>query len=157
MESEALNLLPAYLIIEFPEDEPMADLDMYAETLIYAYEHPQHRGRIDGAEAAVREENISCGDVLTVYMSVRDDTLSGITFDGAGCVISMGSADLLAGFLKGKKVEEVMNLGKEELLGIIGIDPGPVRMHCATLSLRAVKKALFEYKKRPLDFATKEL
>ncbi len=135
----------------------MADLDMYAETLIYTYEHPQHRGILEGAEAMMHEENISCGDKLTVYMNVKGGKVLDVKFDGAGCVISMGSADLLADFLRGKKVEDVIRLDKQELLKIIGIDPGPVRMHCATLSLRAVKKALFAYEKRPIDSSTKEL
>lgn len=130
---------------------------MYAESLIYMYEHPQHKGIIKGAEASMHEDNISCGDKITVYIKIEKGIAKDVKFEGSGCVISMGSADMLAGELKGKALEEILKFGRGELLTLIGIDPGPVRMHCATLSLRAVKKALFSYEDKPVDSATKEL
>ncbi|HUB92684.1 MAG TPA: iron-sulfur cluster assembly scaffold protein [Candidatus Saccharimonadales bacterium] len=133
------------------------DLDMYAETLIYTYEHPQHKGTIKDAEATMHEENISCGDRLTIYIKLEGEVAKDVKFDGVGCVISMGSADILADHLKGKKISEIMKFGKDDLLKLISIDPGPVRMHCATLSLRAVRKAIFSYENRPIDASTKEL
>ena len=157
--SKGLNLLPShypsFLIIS--KGVRTADLDMYAESLIYAYEHPQHKGTIKDAEASMQEENISCGDKITVYLGIEKGVVKDVKFDGIGCVISMGSADLLAAGLKGKRLDEVLKFGQGELLRLIGIDPGPVRMHCATLSLRAIKEALFAYAKKPVDSATKEL
>ena len=69
----------------------------------------------------------------------------------------MGSASLLTEHLKGKTIEQLERMRKEDILKLIGVDPGPVRMHCATLPLRAFKKAAFEYEKKPLDSETKEL
>ena len=54
-------------------------------------------------------------------------------------------------------MEEIEKMDKNALLALINVDPGPVRMHCATLSLRAIKKATFKYENKPLDVATKEL
>lgn len=133
------------------------DLDVYAETLIYAYEHPSNKGTISGAEAQIHEENISCGDKIAVFLKVENSMVTNAKFEGSGCVISMGSADLLIDYLKGKKVGEIEAMGKKELLGIINIDPGPVRMHCATLSLKAVKEALFAFENKPVNRETKEL
>lgn len=130
---------------------------MYAESLIYTYEHPQHKGIIKGADASMHEENISCGDKITVYIKIEKGVAKEVKFDGTGCVISMGSADMLADELKGRKIAEILKFGKDDLLKLISIDPGPVRMHCATLSLRAVKKAIFSYEDKPVDPATKEL
>ena len=158
MPSEVLNLLPAHYYCSFLEAQGVGtDLDMYAEALIYTYEHPQHKGVMKDADACVREENISCGDKLTIYLKLEGGVVKDVKFDGAGCVISMGSADILADYLKGKKLAEVMKFGKDDLLKLISIDPGPVRMHCATLSLRAVRKAILDYEKKPLDLQTKEL
>ncbi len=133
------------------------DLDMYAETLIYSYEHPQHKGVIKDAEASMHEENISCGDKITVYLKLENRIVKDVRFDGAGCVISMGAAEILADELRGKKVQDVFKFGKDELLKLINIDPGPVRLHCATLSLRAVRKALLAHEGRETDTETKEL
>ena len=48
-------------------------------------------------------------------------------------------------------------MGKEDVLKMISIDPGPVRMHCATLAMRAIKKAILAYENKPIDTKTKEL
>jgi nitrogen fixation NifU-like protein len=69
----------------------------------------------------------------------------------------MGTASILTESLKGKNLTDVEKMDRQALLKLISIDPGPVRMHCATLSLRAVKKAVFAYEKKPVDTATKEL
>ena len=130
---------------------------MYAEELIQSYEHPLHKGIIENPTLERHEENISCGDKITVYMRLENDKVVDIKFNGLGCVISMGSADILIEELKGKKIKDIEKLNKEDLLKIIGIDPGPVRMHCATLSLRAIKKSIFEYYKKEPDNETKEL
>ncbi len=130
---------------------------MYAEELIQSYEHPLHKGIIENPTLERHEENISCGDKITVYMKLENDKVVDIKFNGLGCVISMGSADILIEELKGKKIKDIEKLNKEDLLKIIGIDPGPVRMHCATLSLRAIKKSIFEYYKKEPDNETKEL
>lgn len=135
----------------------MADLDMYAEELIYNYEHPQNKRAMAKADAEMHEENISCGDKITVYLKIKDGKVDDVSFSGDGCVISMGTASLLTEYLKGKSLAELEAMDKEKLLSLINIDPGPVRMHCATLSLRAIKKAAFKYENKDVDRSTKEL
>lgn len=132
-------------------------LDMYAEELIYRYEHPQNKGKVEGSEATTHEENISCGDKIDVYLKVSDGKIDEIKFEGNGCVIAMGTADIVAENLKGKKIEDIEKMGKEDVLKMISIDPGPVRMHCATLAMRAIKKAILAYENKPIDTKTKEL
>lgn len=133
------------------------DLDMYAEELIENYEHPKNKGTIDNPTAEMHEENISCGDKITVYLKIEANTVSDVKFAGSGCVISMGTASILTDFLKGKSLADIENFGKDKLLELINIDPGPVRMHCATLSLRAIRKSVFAYEHKPLDTETREL
>ncbi|MGC8676325.1 MAG: iron-sulfur cluster assembly scaffold protein [Candidatus Micrarchaeia archaeon] len=132
-------------------------LDMYAEELISNYEHPDAKGRLDNANASMHEENVSCGDTITVYLQIEDNKIKDARFDGNGCIISMGVANMLIDYIKGKSVSDIEAFGKDALFDLIKIDPGPARLHCATLSLRAVKKALFEYEHKPVDAQTKEL
>ncbi|MDE1834879.1 MAG: iron-sulfur cluster assembly scaffold protein [Candidatus Micrarchaeota archaeon] len=133
------------------------DLDMYAEELIYNYEHPKNKGSIQDANVNTHEENISCGDKITVYLKIEDGKVADVKFDGSGCVISMGTSSILTDFLKGKTLEEIEAFDKKRLLDLIAVDPGPVRIHCATLSLRAIKKAVFHYENKPVDRQTKDL
>jgi nitrogen fixation protein NifU and related proteins len=133
------------------------ELDMYAEELIHHYEHPENRGEIAKPSAKMHEENISCGDKIDIFLEIEKGKVKDVKFQGTGCVISMGTASMLTEALKGKSLAEIEKMDKASILKLIGVDPGPVRMHCATLSLRAVKKAVFEYEKKPVDVATKEL
>lgn len=135
----------------------MAIEDLYAETLIYNYEHPSNRGTIANADAKMHEENITCGDEIMVYLKVDGKKLKDVKFEGKGCVVSMGSASMVTDALKGKELKDVEKMGKDDLFKIIGIDPGPVRFHCASLSLRAIKEAVFSYLNKPVDAATQEL
>ncbi|MEM3839411.1 MAG: SUF system NifU family Fe-S cluster assembly protein [Candidatus Micrarchaeaceae archaeon] len=133
------------------------ELDMYAEELLRHYEHPDNNGEIANPSAKMHEENISCGDRIDIYIEIEGGKIKDIKFQGSGCVISMGTASMLTDEVKGKSLQEVEKMDKGKLIKLIGVDPGPVRMHCATLSLRAIKKAVFEYEKKPVDTATKEL
>ena len=132
-------------------------LGMYAEELIYNYEHPKNKGGMEHPDAKMVEENISCGDKITVYLKIVGDKIEDVKFEGSGCVISMGTASILTDFLRGKTVAEVEAFGKDRLLELISIDPGPVRLHCATLSLRAIRKAVFMKEGRQLDRDTKDM
>ncbi len=132
-------------------------LDIYAEELIQHYEHPSSKRRMEGATASMHEENVSCGDLVDVYLKLDGDRIEDASFDGGGCVISMGSASMLIESLKGKTIGALEKMKYRDLLKIINIDPGPARMHCAALSLKALKKAVFAHERKPVDAETKEL
>ncbi len=129
----------------------------YAEELISNYEHPHNKGRISGADAKFHEFNPVCGDDLTIYLKIKDGRIEDVKFDGTGCAISIASASMLTDEIKGKRLSEVEGMGFERLKGIIGIDPGPVRLKCATLSLKALKKAAFLYEHKKVDGDTERL
>lgn len=132
-------------------------LDIYAEELIHNYEHPDNKRNMKDATVSMSEENISCGDEITVHLKIEKKTVADISFEGEGCVISMGTANILTKYLKGKTLVDIEKMSKDDLLELIAIEPGPVRMHCATLALRAIKRAVLDYEKKPIDVATKEL
>ena len=64
-------------------------------------------------------------------------------FDGHGCAISQASADLLIESIHGKSMEEVKAMNKEDVLDLLGIDLGPVRLKCALLSLKVLKAGVY--------------
>jgi nitrogen fixation NifU-like protein len=133
------------------------DLDMYAEELLSSYETQEHKHKMEKPDAEMHEENVSCGDRITVFLKVENGTVKDVSYEGDGCVISMGSANILMEKLKGRSVQEIESMDKNSLIEIINLDPGPVRMHCATLSLKAIKEALFKYENKQTDRSTKEL
>ncbi|MDE1865635.1 MAG: SUF system NifU family Fe-S cluster assembly protein [Candidatus Micrarchaeota archaeon] len=132
-------------------------MNIYAEEIISHYEHPHNKGKIANASVDFHEYNPTCGDDITVYLDIRDGKVRDAKFDGQGCAISMASASMLTDEIKGKSMAELEKTGVKELIELIGIDPGPARLKCATLSLKAIKKALFLYQHKEVDDSTKEL
>ncbi len=118
-------------------------MDLYAEEIVAHYEHPHNKGKINDANAHFHDFNPLCGDDITVYLKIDENgVITEAKFDGEGCAISVGSASMLTDLLKGKKISEIEKMGPRNVIDMLGIDPGPVRLKCATLSLRATQKAL---------------
>jgi nitrogen fixation NifU-like protein len=133
------------------------DADMYADELIEQYEHPHNNGVIKDADGEMHEHNPLCGDEITMYFSLKGNQISDIKFSGSGCVISMSTASKLTDFVKGMPLDKLEKMGVKDIIDLIGIDPGPARLKCATLSLRALKEAAFVYEHRAIDEETKKL
>lgn len=132
-------------------------LDMYAEDIIANYEHPHNKGRIDDASCSMHNYNPLCGDDITMYLKIGNGKIDEIKFEGSGCAISMATASMLTDFVKGKTLDDVEKLGVKNLFDLIGFDPGPARLKCATLSLRALKEATFAYEHKKTDAETQGL
>ncbi len=126
-------------------------MDIYTEELMDSYEHPHNRGKLEDANAEFRSHNPVCGDDITIYLSIEDGIIKDVKFDGDGCLISIASASMLTDAIKGKTMETVGKMGPEEIKKMIGIELGPVRLNCATLSLKALKGAVLLYENRPVD------
>ena len=81
-----------------------------------------------------------------MYIKVEDDLLVGISFKGKGCVISQAAASLLTELVKGKRIEELEEITKDDMTSLVGISLGPTRLRCALLPLESLHKALSLYK-----------
>jgi len=131
--------------------------DFYAEEWIYNYEHPHNKGSIADADAKMHEHNPVCGDDITVSLKVSSGKVKDIKFEGSGCVISMSTASMLTDHMKGKSLSYIEKFNVNDLLKLIGLDPGPSRLHCATISLRAIKEAVFLFEHKKVSDDTKRL
>lgn len=132
-------------------------LDLYAEEIVSHYERPHNAGVMKDASASFHNYNASCGDDITIYLKLDKDTVVDAKFKGTGCAISVASASMLTDFAKGKSLKEVESMNVKTIIDLIGIDPGPARLKCATLSLRTLKEAVFLYEHKEVDRETKTL
>ena len=136
---------------------------MYQEVILDHYNHPEHKGLSVDKDIQVHHVNPSCGDEITLNLSLTDGKVSDITWDGIGCSISMASASMMSGLLVGKSTAEAsivlasfMELmqskgtmqGDEELLedavAFSGVSKFPARVKCALLGWMAYKDAAFQ-------------
>jgi nitrogen fixation protein NifU and related proteins len=118
--------------------------DLYRELIIDRYKNPHFRGALEPHDITFEDDNPLCGDHIRIDLRVdEDDRISEVAFDGHGCAISQASADLLAESVVGKSLEEVKKISKQDLLDMLGIELGPVRLKCALLSLKVLKAGVY--------------
>lgn len=118
--------------------------DLYREIIIERYKEPQYKKELDPHDISFEDENPLCGDQLRVDLRVdKTGLITDAGFSGHGCAISQASADLLMESIIGKNIEEVKKMTKQDILDLLGIELGPVRLKCALLSLKVVKAGVY--------------
>ncbi len=118
--------------------------DLYREMIIDRYKNPQFRGSLNPHDIAFEDDNPLCGDHIRVELRVDEQgVVREAAFDGHGCAISQASADLLMEAIIGKSLEEVKKISKDDVLSMLGLDLGPVRIKCALLSLKVLKAGVY--------------
>ena len=126
----------------------MGEEDLIEKTriLLDYYKYATTKGKIENADIIAKDENISCGDVVQIY-SKLDNQGKGkeAKFEGKGCIISQASAAILTEMIIGRSIEDLTEMNEKELLDAIGIPLGPVRLKCALLSYRVLKKGIINY------------
>jgi nitrogen fixation protein NifU and related proteins len=121
--------------------------DFYRELIIDRYQSPHYRGELDPHDISFEDANPLCGDEIRIDLRVDEGgTITEALFSGHGCAISQASADLLLESIQGKSVEEIKSLTKEDILEMLGIELGPVRLKCALLSLKVLKAGVYGLK-----------
>lgn len=118
--------------------------DLYREIIIDRYKNPLYRGNLDPHDISFEDDNPLCGDHIRVDLRTDDQgRVTEALFDGHGCAISQASADLLMEAVLGKTLDEVKAITKDDLLEMLGMDLGPVRLKCALLSLKVLKAGVY--------------
>ncbi len=140
----------------------MALDDLYQEILLDHYKNPRNQGAMVDADKNLQAKNPFCGDEVTIHLKFDEDRVKDIQFEGHGCVISQASVSLLTQSVKGKTIDQILELidrfqalvkGEidqldpevEELMAQQGVSEFPTRIKCATLAWNTLKKALYEH------------
>lgn len=118
--------------------------DLYRELIIDHYKNPRYRGHLEPNNIHFEDDNPLCGDHIEITLQVDGNgIITDGRFDGKGCAISQASADLLIEAVIGKDLEQVKKMTKEDILDLLGIELGPVRLKCALLSLKVLKAGVY--------------
>jgi len=121
--------------------------DLYREIIVDRYKNPHFKGKLDAGNISFEDENPLCGDLIRIDLRVDvEGVIREAAFDGHGCAISQAAADLLVESVIGKKVDEVKKMTKQDILDMLGIELGPVRLKCALLSLKVIKAGVYGLK-----------
>jgi len=118
--------------------------DLYREIILDHYKNPRHKGTLDPHDFSYEDENPLCGDKIRIDVRLDEDRrVKEVAFNGRGCAISQASASMLTESILGKPLDEVKQMTKEDILEMLGIELGPVRLKCALLSLKVLKAGAY--------------
>lgn len=133
--------------------------DLYQEVIIDHSKNPRNFGKLDKYTYMAEGNNPLCGDSLTVYVNIKDNVVSDISYQARGCAISLASASIMSSVIKSKTIEEVNIIfdkfyklctsqeieddeNTETLKVLSGVSKFPTRLKCATISWEALKSAV---------------
>jgi nitrogen fixation NifU-like protein len=118
--------------------------DLYRELILDHFRNPRNKHLLNPADIDYAEDNPVCGDHLHLTIQLDENNMvKDIGWEGEGCAISQASASMLYESLIGKSLEEVRAIDKQEILDMLGIELGPVRLKCALLSLKVLKAGAY--------------
>ena len=133
--------------------------DLYQEVIIDHSKNPRNFGKLDKYTYMAEGNNPLCGDSLTVYVNIKNNVVSDISYQARGCAISLASASIMSSVIKSKTIEEVNIIfdkfyklctsqeieddeNTETLKVLSGVSKFPTRLKCATISWEALKSAV---------------
>ena len=124
----------------------MSNADIYHEMIVDYSRNPINYGKIEGHDVTFHDSNPLCGDSIDIDMKIDDNKVTDIKFHGKGCAICMACSSVLTEITKGKNLDEVRKIEKNDILSELGLEHlQAVRIKCALLSLKVLKSALYTY------------
>lgn len=125
----------------------MSSADIYRELILDYYRNPRNFGRLEKFDIDARDTNPLCGDEVEIQIKVGEgQRIEDIRFVGKGCAISQASASMLTELAKGKQLNWVRQVAKEDIFKMLGNpDLGPSRVKCALLGMKVLKAGVYGY------------
>lgn len=120
---------------------------MYSEKVMEHFKNPRNMGEIPNADGVGTVGNPICGDLMTVYIKVRDGRIEDIKFKTFGCGAAIATSSMITEMAKGKTLQEALKITRADVAENLGGLP-PVKMHCSNLAADALHAAINDYLKK---------
>jgi nitrogen fixation NifU-like protein len=120
---------------------------MYSEKVLDHFKNPRNVGELEKADGEGTVGNPVCGDMMTMYIKVKDDKIEDVKFKTFGCGAAIATSSMTTELAKGKTLEEAMNISRQDVADALDGLP-PVKMHCSNLAADALHDAIKNYKEK---------
>mgnify|MGYP001216095039 FL=1 len=135
------------MISDFEDMTVIEEDEIYKENILDHYKHPRNFGNLKNYTFKSKEFNPVCGDEIEIFIKFENGKIIEAKFIGRGCAISQASVSMLTDYLESKTLDQVKSLSKEDILEMLGIQIGIVRMNCALLPLKALHSGVEKYER----------
>ena len=120
---------------------------MYSELVMDHFSNPRNVGEIADADGVGTEGNPTCGDIMKIFIKLKDDKIVDIKFKTFGCGAAIATSSMVTEMVKGKTIDEAMAISNKMVAEALGGLP-PNKMHCSNLAADALHKAIVDYKEK---------
>jgi len=122
-------------------DEP------YTEIVKDHFFNPRNVGEIKDADGVGTVGNPTCGDVMTIYIKVKDEIIIDIKFKTFGCAAAIATSSILTEIAKGKMLDDALKITRDDVANELGGLPA-IKLHCSNLAADALREAIKGYRKK---------
>jgi nitrogen fixation NifU-like protein len=120
---------------------------MYTDKVMEHFRNPRNMGEIPNADGIGTVGNPVCGDLMTMYIKVKDNRIEDIKFKTYGCGAAIATSSMTTELAKGKTLEEAMKITRASVADSLGGLP-KVKMHCSNLAADALHAAIEDYREK---------
>lgn len=120
---------------------------MYSDKVLEHFRNPRNMGEIPDADGVGTVGNPVCGDLMTIYIKVKDNRLEDVKFKTFGCGAAIATSSMITELAKGKTLDEAMKITRGDVADNLGGLP-PVKMHCSNLAADGLHAAIQDYLKK---------
>ena len=120
---------------------------MYSQKVMDHFSNPRNVGEIPDADGVGEVGNAVCGDIMKIYIKVKDNIIEDIKFKTFGCGAAIATSSMVTELVKGKSLDEAMKITNQAVAEALDGLP-PIKMHCSVLAEQAIKAALLDYSKK---------
>ena len=117
---------------------------LYTETVMDHFTHPRNVGEIPDADGVGEVGNAKCGDIMKMYLKIKDDRIEDVKFETFGCGSAIASSSMATELIKGKTIEEALAVTNKQVVDALGGLPA-YKLHCSVLAEESIKGAVKNY------------
>jgi len=122
-------------------------MSMYSDKVMEHFKNPHNVGEIKDADGIGEVGNPVCGDIMKIYIKVKDDKIIDCKFKTFGCGAAIATSSMITEMVKGKDVDEALKISNKAVAEALGGLP-PIKMHCSNLAADGLSEAIEDYKKK---------
>ena len=120
---------------------------MYNERVVDHFSNPRNVGELEDADAVGETGSFKCGDTMKLYLKVKGGIIEDVRFQTYGCGAAIASSSMLTEMVKGKTLDEALNITNQDVADELGGLP-PLKLHCSNLAADALHNAIEDYRKK---------
>ena len=117
---------------------------LYSDIVMDHFMHPRNVGEIENPDGVGQVGNAKCGDIMKMYLKIKDDRIEDAKFETFGCGSAIASSSMATELIKGKTVDEALAVTNKQVVDALGGLPA-YKLHCSVLAEESIKAAVKDY------------